>query len=108
MEPTFNRDVYASPTRSLAIGNYMAKVYMWMTIGILLTGVVGMAFASDPQLMYALASNKILFYGLIFAEFGLVIWLSAGINRMNSMMATCMFLIYASLNGVTLSVISLI
>lgn len=108
MEPTFNRDAYASPTRSLAIGNYMAKVYMWMTIGILLTGIVGMAFATDPQLMYALATNKILFYGLIFAEFGLVIWLSAGINKMNSLMATCMFLIYASLNGVTLSVISLI
>lgn len=109
MEPTFNRgDVYQNPTQSLAIGNYMAKVYMWMTIGILLTGIVGFSFASDPELLFTVASNKILFYGLIFAEFGLVIWLSAGINKMNSMMATCMFLIYASLNGVTLSVISLV
>lgn len=108
MEPVYGQDTYTSPTRSLAIGNYMAKVYMWMTVGILLTGVVGMAFASDPELMFALTSNKILFYGLIFAEFGLVIWLSAGINKMNSLMATGMFLLYASLNGVTLSVISLV
>lgn len=108
MEPTFSRDVYGSPTRSLALGQYMAKVYMWMTIGILLTGAVGMVFASSMDLLYAVVSNKILFYGLIIAEFGLVIWLSAGINRMSSMMATLMFLLYAALNGVTLSVISLV
>jgi FtsH-binding integral membrane protein len=35
-------------------------------------------------------------------------WLTAGINKMNSLTATCLFLIYASLTGVTLSVISLV
>ena len=59
MEPTFSRGTYASPTQSLAVGQYMSKVYMWMTIGILLTGTVAMTFASDLELVYMVASNKI-------------------------------------------------
>jgi hypothetical protein len=108
MEPTFSKGIYQSPTQSLAVGQYMSKVYLWMTVGILLTGSVAMVFASDLELVYAVASNKILYWGLFIAQLGLVMWLSAGINKMNSMMATCLFLVYASLTGVTLSVISLV
>lgn len=108
MEPTFSRGTYQSPTQSLAVGQYMSKVYMWMTIGILLTGLVAMGFASDEELVFTVASNKILYWGLFIAQIGLVVWLSAGINKMNAMMATCLFLVYASLTGVTLSVISLV
>lgn len=108
MEPTFSRGAYQAPTQSLAVGQYMSKVYMWMTIGILLTGTVAMTFASDLELVYAVASNKILYWGLFIAQIGLVMGLSAGINKMNALTATCLFLLYASLTGVTLSVISLI
>jgi FtsH-binding integral membrane protein len=109
MEPTFNRDnLYKNPAQSLVVGQYMSKVYMWMTMGILLTGLVAFGFASDPELVFTVASNKILYWGLFIAQIGLVMWLSAGINKMNSMMATCLFLVYASLTGVTLSVISLV
>lgn len=108
MEPTFNGNVYKNPSQSLVVGQYMSKVYMWMTIGILLTGLVATAFAADADLVFMVASNKILYWGLFIAQIGLVMWLSAGINKMNAMMATCLFLIYASLTGVTLSVISLV
>lgn len=108
MEPSFNRDIYRNPTQDLAVGQFMSKVYLWMTIGIVLTGAVSMGVASDESILYMLMSNKILFYGLMIAEVGLVIWLSAGINKMSSLMATAMFILYATLNGVTLSVFSLI
>lgn len=109
MEPTFNRNSgYQNPTQSLAVGQYMSKVYMWMTIGILLTGMVAMGFASDPELVFTVASNKILYWGVFIAQIGLVLWLSAGINKMNALTATCVFLLYAALTGVTLSVISLV
>ncbi len=107
MQPGLN-DVYGTPTRSLAVSQYMSKVYMWMTMGILLTGFVAWYISNDQELMYSIVSNKILFYGMMIAEFGLVIWLSAGINKMNSMMATGMFLFYAALNGATLSIFSMI
>lgn len=108
MQPTTNRDVYGNPTGQLVVSQYMSKVYMWMTLGILLTGFVAYAVATNEEILYTIATNKILFYGMIIAEFGLVIWLSAGINKMNSMMATCMFMLYAALNGATLSIFSLI
>ena len=107
MEPVYSRDNYQSPTQSLVVGQFMSKVYLWMTIGILLTAVVAMGFSSDQELVYAVFTNKLIYWGLIIAQFGLVIWLSAGINKMNSLMATGMFLLYAALTGVTLSVISL-
>lgn len=100
--------IYGRPTASLETSSYMSKVYMWMTIGILVTAITAMTVATNTEMLYAIMTNKILFYGLIFAEFGLVIWLSAGINRMNSLMATAMFLLYAALNGVTLSIFSMV
>ncbi|HXH30055.1 MAG TPA: Bax inhibitor-1/YccA family protein [Bacteriovoracaceae bacterium] len=101
-------DTYRNPTAQTAVTQYMSKVYMWMTLGILLTGFISYTIGTDQQLLMTIVSNKLLFYGLIFAEFGLVIWLSAGINKMSSLMATAMFMLYATLNGVTLSVFSLI
>lgn len=102
------QDVRTSSTRSLEISRFMSKVYLWMTVGIMLTGLVAWYVSQDQNLMYTIVTNKILFYGLMIAEFGLVIWLSAGINKMNSMMATCMFLFYAALNGTTLSIFSMV
>ena len=108
MEPTFNRDVYQSPTQSLVIGQFMSKVFLWMTIGILLTAMVAVGFASDPNLVFTVATNKILYWGLFIAQIGLVFWISAGIKKMSPLVATSAFLLYASLTGVTLSVISLV
>lgn len=103
MQPT-----YQNPTAAMATSQYMSKVYMWMTLGILVTAAVAAYVSGNEQVLYTIATNKILFYGLIIAEFGLVIWLSAGINRMSAAMATSMFIFYAAINGATLSIISLI
>lgn len=102
------RNAYVSPTAQLAVSQYMSKVYMWMTMGILLTGIVAFSVANSSAAINLLLGNKFVFYGMILAEFGLVIWLSAGINRMSPMVATSAFLLYAALNGATLSVFSLI
>ncbi|WP_408096001.1 Bax inhibitor-1 family protein [Peredibacter sp. HCB2-198] len=108
MEPTFSRDVYSSPTRQLAVSQYMSKVYLWMTMGILLTGFVAYGVSTSEEILSMILTNKILFWGLIIAEFALVIFLSAGINKMNSLTATAMFLLYAAINGATLSIFSLV
>lgn len=106
MQPV--QDAYSSPTRSIELSKYMSKVYMWMTIGILLTGFVAYSVSQNQEFMYMILTNKILFYGLMIAEVGLVIWLSAGINKLNALTATAIFLLYAALNGTTLSIISMV
>ena len=107
MQP-INRDMYGNPSQVNTASAFMSKVYMWMTIGILLTGFVAMNVATNQELLNIIVGNKIVFYGLMIGEIALVIGLSAAINRLSSVTATALFLLYATLNGATLSVIGLI
>lgn len=84
---------------------FMSGVYKWMCIGVLVTACVAYIVANNPTLFYMIAGNKIMFYGLIIAEFGVVMYLSARINAMSAGKATGFFLLYSFLNGATLSVI---
>jgi hypothetical protein len=81
----------------------MRRVYLWMTVGLLLTAGVAFVVVNTPLLL--LAANPIVFFGAIIAEFGLVIFLSARIGRMAPATAVGLFFIYAALNGLTLSFI---
>ena len=86
---------------------YMSKVYGWMSLALVVTGVIAYFVAGSETLISAIIANKLLFYGLIFAELGLVLWLSARIAKMSTTMAIAAFMGYAVLNGVTLSLIFL-
>lgn len=87
---------------------FMAGVYRWMTMGILLTALVSYFIGNSPELVMAIAANKILFYGLLIAELALVFFISARINKLTATTATGLYLLYSALNGVTLSIIFLI
>lgn len=87
--------------------NILRNVYLWMTAGLALTGVVAFGVANNPSLMRALVGNRLTFMLLIFAEFGLVLYLGARIMQMSASSATMAFAGYSVLNGLTLSVIFL-
>ncbi len=99
-EQTYSSSV--SRDRSL-----IKNVYLWMTAGLALTGVVSFGMSSNQSLMIAFISNQVLFFGTIIAELALVMYLSARIQKMSATSATLAFALYAFLNGVTLSVIFL-
>nr|WP_260255068.1 Bax inhibitor-1/YccA family protein [Elizabethkingia meningoseptica] len=86
----------------------MSKVYGWMSLALVVTGVIAYLVAGSETLISAIIANKLLFYGLIFAELGLVLWLSARIAKMSTTTAIAAFMGYAVLNGLTLSLIFLI
>ena len=52
-----------------------------------------------------IATNRLLFWGLIIAEFGLVVAISAAINKLSLTTATLLFILYSVINGATLSFI---
>jgi hypothetical protein len=93
--------------RAEALNAFMRGVYQWMAGGLALTAITAYLVASTPALVQAILDNQILFWGLIIAEFGLVMWISAGIGRLSASMASGLFLLYSGLNGVTLSAILL-
>ena len=93
---------------SAAFPVLMRKVYVWMTLALVLTGVTAYGVATSPGIMTALFSNQILFWGLVIAEFALVIGITAAINKLSLTTATLMFVLYSVINGAVLSSIFLI
>ena len=88
--------------------SFIQKVYAWMSLGLAVTGACALYMASDPRMIVALVQNKILFYGLMIAELGLVVYLSGWVKTMDVGTARFAFLFYSALSGVTMSVIFLI
>lgn len=86
----------------------MRKVYVWMTLALVITGITAYGVASSPAILQAIYTNQLLFWGLIIAEFALVIGVTAAINRISLTTATLMFVLYSVLNGAMLSSIFLI
>ena len=84
---------------------FLKKVYGWMFVGLGVTAAVALGVASSPALMQAIFGNKILFFGLVIAELGLVFFLSARVNKLAPATASGLFLLYSALNGATLAAI---
>ena len=83
----------------------MRKVYVWMTLALVITGMTAYYVATNETILTAILTNKVLFYGLLIAELGLVFGVSAAINRLSLLTATLMFVLYSVINGATLSLI---
>jgi FtsH-binding integral membrane protein len=79
-----------------------------MAIGLALTGFVAFYVYNTPALRDLIFGNMILFYGLIVAELALVFTISARVHRMQASTATALFVLYAALNGATLSFVFII
>jgi hypothetical protein len=84
------------------------KVYVWMTLALVITGFTAYGVATSPGVLQAIYGNQLLFWGMIIAEFALVIGVSAAINRISLTMATLMFILYSVINGALLSYIFLV
>lgn len=85
----------------------MRKVYLWMTFALLITGAVAYLVASSPVMAGTIVTNKVLFFGLMITEVLLVVCISAVLDRLTLTQATLLFIIYAAINGITMSVLLL-
>jgi FtsH-binding integral membrane protein len=89
------------------VTDFLRKVYGWMCAGLAVTALVAYEVAGSPTILSHLVSNQFLYLGLILAELGLVFYLSARAQRLAPGTATGLFVVYAALNGVTLSFVLL-
>ena len=100
-------DSIVQQTRS-GLQTYMAQVYGWMTVGLLLTAFIAWYAANTPELMMFIFSSKITFFGLIIAQLALVFVLSGLVHKLSAGMATTLFMLYSALTGLTLSSIFIV
>ena len=101
------RTGFVSDVDSARIATFLRGVYWWMFGGLAVTAVVALAVASSPAAVSTLVGNKVLFFGLIIAQLGLVVYLSARVAKMAPATAGTLFLAYSALTGVTFSLILL-
>ena len=103
----YNQVEERAQSSALSFPALMSKVYLWMTLALVVTGMTAYYVASSPAILYALGSNQIVFWGLFIGELVLVFVLSSRIMSLSFVTASLMFVIYSIMNGVFFSFILL-
>ena len=88
---------------STTFATLMRKVYLWMTLALVITGFTAYAVATKNSLTELIWSNSSVMWILIIAELALVIGISAAINKLSLTVATLLFVLYSVINGAVLS-----
>ena len=92
---------------SSQISTVMTRVYLKMTLALVVTAFVSIWAASGEFLMYY-ATHSWLMWVLIIAEFGIVIGVSSKIQTMDTSVASLLFYVFAVIIGLMLSPIFVI
>ena len=106
---SWNQSSYMpADVRDVRVTVFLSKVYGWMFLGLLITAGTAVAVASSQTLIETFILNRILFWGLVLGELGLVFYLSARVDKIAPATAAGLFMLYSALTGVTSSVILLV
>lgn len=97
---------YAAPTDSAVVARFFNIVYAWMATGLALTALVALYVSQRPDWLANIFSPGLMI-GLIIAELALVFVIGAAVRKVSAPVATVLFMVYAALNGLTLSVVFL-
>ena len=93
---------------AVAFPALMRKVYLWMSMALVITGLTAWIVANNYTLLNLIYGNSVTIWILFIAELGLVFGLSAAINKLSLPVATLMFVVYSVLNGAVFSSIFLV
>lgn len=101
-----NYDKYGVQENAMVVT--MNKVYSWMTLALVVTALTAMYVAQSESILGLVFGNSAMPWILMLAEVGVVMYLSARINRISFATALTLFGVYSVLNGVVLSIILLV
>lgn len=96
---------YEVQTSSNSLTACLLNVYWWMAFALLISATSAYLVGTSEEMLKLFIKNPLMCWVAILVEFGLVIAISAGINRMAAATATALFILYAAVNGLTLSFI---
>ena len=82
---------------------FLRAVYGWMCAGLAITATSAWFVAASPTLVMTIATNRPLFWGLMIAQLGIVLVLSARVQKLAASTASLLFIAYSALTGVTMS-----
>jgi uncharacterized protein len=98
---------YGRTSDASVIARFFNSVYAWMAAGLAVTAGVAWWTSTQPQVMQHVYGIGLMWL-LIIVQLGLVWVVSSSIRRIGPTAATVLFMLYAGLNGLTLSIILLV
>jgi len=87
------------------VASVVTRVYLWMTLGLIATAGAAYYAVFSGLAVSLIYSNSL--FVLLILQFGLVLCLNAGINRMSAHAAVLGFLAYSVFTGLTISTVLL-
>lgn len=88
-------------TQISTVRSFFNRTYSWMTAGLLLTAFIAWFTANNNGLQAMVLGVGL--FPLILLQFGLVMFISFAINRINAATAGVLFIVYAAATGFLLS-----
>jgi len=111
----FNKQAgYVQGQQTVSVARtYLSGVFMWMTVALGITAATAWLFATTPSLISMLINpetGNTSFTGWIvmLAPLGIVIWMSAGYNKLSASAMLMIFVLFSILMGASLSFIFLV
>ncbi len=83
-------------------------VYEWMMVGLLVSGLSAFMVVHSATLLHIIFGNPYMIWVLFLIELGLVIAISAGINKMDVSTARVLFILFSVVDGMTLASIFIV
>ena len=103
-----NSSIIFEDTFQKAFSALMGKVYIWMTLALLITGFTAYIVADSNFFVTAMKEHYYAVWGLPAAELVLVFVITGRVNKLSLVQATILFILYSLLNGITLSLTLLV
>ena len=93
----------AQQAQSSASRKFMTRVYGWMFLALVISGIAALFTATNEHLLRLIFGTRFGFIVLIVGELALVWYLSANIRNLSPVAATTTFFAYSVLNGMSLA-----
>lgn len=101
-------NINAQPKSRVNTNSLLKNAYLWMALGLAMTGVVAALVSANPSFLFSVYSSFLGLFLVVGIQFGLVIFLSSRLHTMKVSTAVICFMLYSAVTGFSLSSIFLI
>jgi uncharacterized protein len=105
--PRIFDDAHVTAEGSLA-KNFVANVFSWMVVGLLITGFVASYAASSDLYEQLVGSGGLMMWVILLAPFAFIIAMNAGLQKFSATTLTVLFVAFSGVMGLSLSSVFLV
>ncbi len=98
-----NQTVTGSASKS-----FLANVFAYMFLALSVSAITAFLFNQNPEWLYPFATNRLLFYFVVFAPIGLSLLIYTRFHKFSIPVLVALFVLYSFLVGITLSFVLLV